>query len=142
MTPGVLAAFEKYSNSDATRYVDYWDGLAARTDAQLFRRFLFAFMSVHTTWESNVNGFQAISDFDAWRGSHQVFALVSYSPASGFTITAPSGSTSSAMTFGLPPLDSSVDRERLGSLIATVLKIRYLDSVRQRSRSPLSWPSP
>lgn len=62
MTPGVLAAFERYSNSDATRYVDYWDGLTARTDAQLFRRFLFAYCSVHTTWESNVNGFRAIQN--------------------------------------------------------------------------------
>ncbi len=70
MTPGVLAAFNDYSNSDATRYVDYWAGLEAKTDAQLFRRFLFAYMSVHTTWESNVNGFKAISDYEAWKGSH------------------------------------------------------------------------
>lgn len=68
MTPGVLAAFERYSNSDATKYVDYWDGLTARTDAQLFRRFLFAYCSVHTTWESNVNGFKAIADFKNWEG--------------------------------------------------------------------------
>lgn len=71
MTPGVLAAFERYSNSDAVRYVDYWDGLTARTDAQLFRRFLFAYCSVHTTWEGNVSGFRAITDFNAWRGSRE-----------------------------------------------------------------------
>lgn len=71
MTPGVEAAFRDISNSDAVAYSLYWDGLAARTDAQLFRRFLFAYMSVHTTWESNVNGYQAIKDHEGWLGSHQ-----------------------------------------------------------------------
>ena len=68
MTPGVEAAFRDYSNSEAVRYVEYWEGLTARTDAQLFRRFLFAYCSVHTTWEGNVSGYQAIKDFPAWRG--------------------------------------------------------------------------
>jgi hypothetical protein len=66
MTPGVESAFKDISNSDAVRYVDYWGGLAAETDADLFERFLFAFMSVHTTWESNVRGFKAIREFDRW----------------------------------------------------------------------------
>ncbi len=66
MTPAVEAAFEQYSNSDAYRYVDYWERMEARTDAQLFRRFLFAYMSVHTTWESNVTGYRAIADFEPW----------------------------------------------------------------------------
>jgi hypothetical protein len=71
LTPGVEAAFTKYSNSDAVRYVDYWEKLTARTDAELFRRFLFAYCSVHTTWEGNVNGYQAIKEHEEWLGSHQ-----------------------------------------------------------------------
>jgi hypothetical protein len=70
VTPVVVAAFRDISNSDATRYVDYWDGLSARTDAQLFRRFLFAYCSVHTSWEVNISGYKAIKDFEAWKGSH------------------------------------------------------------------------
>lgn len=69
VTPTVEAAFRDISNSDATRYALYWEGLEARTDAQLFQRFLFAYMSVHTTWESNVNGYNAIEDFEAWIGT-------------------------------------------------------------------------
>lgn len=69
MTPGVEEAFTKYSNCDAMRYVDYWDGLAARTPAQVFRRFLFAYCSVHTTWEGNISGYQAIKDFAPWRAN-------------------------------------------------------------------------
>lgn len=49
--------------------MDYWAGLEARTDAQLFRRFLFAYCSVHTTWEGNVNGFRAIENFEDWVGN-------------------------------------------------------------------------
>ncbi len=71
MTPTVESAFRDISNSDAVRYAHYWDDLTARTDAQLFRRFLFAYMSVHTTWESNVNGYAAIEGFEEWLGSHQ-----------------------------------------------------------------------
>lgn len=69
MTPTVEAAFRDISNSDAVKYALYWDGLTARTDAQLFRRFLFAYMSVHTTWESNVNGYNAIEGFEKWVGT-------------------------------------------------------------------------
>lgn len=68
MTPGVIDAFQNYRNCDAVRYVNYWDGLTARTPAQLFRRFLFAYCSVHTTWEGNVNGYRAIENFEAWKG--------------------------------------------------------------------------
>lgn len=68
MTPGVEEAFSSYTNDDAVRYVDYWDRLAARTDAQLFSRFLFAFCSVHTTWEGNVRGYKALKNFGSWVG--------------------------------------------------------------------------
>lgn len=66
MTPAVEAAFN-YRNCDVVRYVDYWERLTARTDAALFRCFLFAYCSVHTTWEGNVNGYQAIKDFERWQ---------------------------------------------------------------------------
>jgi hypothetical protein len=70
VTPAVREAFDSYSNSDAVRYVDYWDKLTAKTDAQLFQRFLFAFCSVHTTWEGNISGYKAIEEHEAWRDDH------------------------------------------------------------------------
>jgi hypothetical protein len=71
MTPGVRAAFTDFRNCDAVRYVDYWEKLEAKTPAQLFQRFLFAYCSVHTTWEGNINGYKAIKDHEAWLGDHQ-----------------------------------------------------------------------
>lgn len=71
MTPAVEGAFA-VRNCDVVRYVDYWDQLTARTDEDLFRRFLFAFCSVHTTWEGNCNGYNAIKDFEEWLGKEEV----------------------------------------------------------------------
>ena len=35
-------------------------------DTETFQRWLFAFMSVHTTWEANVKGYEAIKDWTNW----------------------------------------------------------------------------
>jgi len=41
----------------------YWDELTIRDDAEYFARWVFGIMSVHTTWESNVRGYnEAMSD--------------------------------------------------------------------------------
>jgi len=48
-------------------YHRYWDGLTVTSNADYFRRWLFAFCSVHTTWEGNVAGYQALRDL-AWLG--------------------------------------------------------------------------
>jgi len=66
MTPGVEAAFREYTNHEAFTYVDYWGSLEVGTNEALFQRFLFAYCSVHTTWEGNVRGYKALRDFKSW----------------------------------------------------------------------------
>ena len=42
---------------------DYWDDLKIKSHAECFKRWIFAVMSVHTTWESNVRGYNlAVKD--------------------------------------------------------------------------------
>ena len=42
---------------------DYWDKLKVDSHAECFKRWVFAIMSVHTTWESNVRGYNlAVKD--------------------------------------------------------------------------------
>jgi len=42
---------------------DYWDNLKIDSHAECFKRWVFAIMSVHTTWESNVRGYNlAVKD--------------------------------------------------------------------------------
>ena len=53
----------------APRYHAYFETLRPQTDADFFRRGLFAFASVHTTWEKNCDLFQALRDYPAWMGN-------------------------------------------------------------------------
>lgn len=42
---------------------DYWDNLKVDSHAECFKRWVFAIMSVHTTWEANVRGYNlAVKD--------------------------------------------------------------------------------
>jgi hypothetical protein len=47
-------------------YVDYWKSLIPKNDSDIFRRWLFAFMSVHTTWKDNIIGYNAVKDWWRW----------------------------------------------------------------------------
>lgn len=56
--------FDNLSLSLVKRETEYWDKLTIDSDAEYFNRWVFAIMSVHTTWESNVNGYNvAMQDF-------------------------------------------------------------------------------
>lgn len=55
--------FSSLSSSLVEKETKYWEDLTIRDDAEYFDRWVFAIMSVHTTWESNVRGYNdAMSD--------------------------------------------------------------------------------
>ena len=55
--------FSSLSSSLVEKETKYWEELTIRDDAEYFDRWVFAIMSVHTTWESNVRGYNdAMSD--------------------------------------------------------------------------------
>ena len=43
-----------------------WQRLKCTNDVEVFQRWLFAFCSVHTSYESNMRGYIAIKDFTEW----------------------------------------------------------------------------
>jgi len=47
-------------------YKNYWQSLAPKSDAECFQKWLFAFLSVHSSWESNVRGYKALKDWTQW----------------------------------------------------------------------------
>lgn len=47
-------------------YQNYWEDISPENDSQLFQRWLFSFMSVHTSWKSNITGYNAIKDWWTW----------------------------------------------------------------------------
>jgi len=58
--------FNSFKQEEVEQYKNYWQSVAPKTDTEVFQRWLFAFMSVHTTWERNVIGYEAIKDWTAW----------------------------------------------------------------------------
>ena len=49
------------------RYEEYWSSITPSNDSDVFRRWLFAYTSIHTTWESNVRAYNLIKNFEQWK---------------------------------------------------------------------------
>lgn len=47
-------------------YANYWESIAPKNEEEIFQRYLFAYCSVHTTFQGNIKGYQAIKDFSTW----------------------------------------------------------------------------
>jgi thermostable 8-oxoguanine DNA glycosylase len=47
-------------------YKDYWESVRPQNVDDIFRRYLFAYCSVHTTWKGNCSGYNAIKNFNEW----------------------------------------------------------------------------
>ena len=58
--------FTELDYSVVPAYVDYWNSVTPSNDTQVFQRWLFAFMSVHTSWKANMAGYLAIKDWWLW----------------------------------------------------------------------------
>lgn len=46
------------------KYTQYWESIKPVTVDDFFRRYLFAFTSVHSTWQSNVRGYLALKNLE------------------------------------------------------------------------------
>jgi thermostable 8-oxoguanine DNA glycosylase len=58
--------FETFPRDKVVSYKEYWESIKPQNHEDIFRRYLFSFMSVHTTWESNVKGYNAVKNFSEW----------------------------------------------------------------------------
>ena len=65
-TSTVESFFESIKDKDIESYNDYWGELKPQSESAAFKRYLFAFMSVHTTWKNNCKGYNAIKRFSRW----------------------------------------------------------------------------
>ena len=62
----VDALFNSFDSEEVEQYKSYWESIKPKNDTEVFQRWLFAFMSVHTSWESNVRGYEAVKDWTKW----------------------------------------------------------------------------
>lgn len=58
--------FKSFPKDKVVSYKEYWESIRPNNNDEIFRRYLFSFMSVHTTWKSNVSGYNAIKNFGDW----------------------------------------------------------------------------
>lgn len=75
--------FETIDHKRADRYYDYWLDLAPWTPREMFQSWLFAFMSVKTTWQLNVRGYNALKDL-TWLQSKSALHSAIRNSGAGF----------------------------------------------------------
>lgn len=64
--------FKNFPKDKVVSYQEYWESIRPQNDDDIFRRYLFAYMSVHTTWKSNVAGYNAIKNFSEWMDNKEL----------------------------------------------------------------------
>lgn len=58
--------FENFPRDRVVAYKEYWESVKPQNVDEIFRRYLFSYCSVHTTWQGNVKGYNAIKNFNEW----------------------------------------------------------------------------
>lgn len=59
--------FSSITAKERKAYSNYWGSIAPTDYLETFERWLFAFCSVHTSWEANVRGYEAIKPWFGWQ---------------------------------------------------------------------------
>ena len=54
--------FKSLRRDKVREYSDYWQGIQPQSSHDSFLRYVFAFMSVHTSWEANVVAYEKLKD--------------------------------------------------------------------------------
>lgn len=68
----VESFFNNIKTEDIEAESSYWKTVTPKDSNEIFQRWLFAFMSVHTSWESNLNGYNAIKHWTEWFNKPEV----------------------------------------------------------------------
>lgn len=63
-------ALAKLTITDVERYSQYWTTIQPKSHLEYYQRWLFSFLSVHTTWTSTVRGYELLKD-RAWAGNKE-----------------------------------------------------------------------
>jgi thermostable 8-oxoguanine DNA glycosylase len=58
--------FKDMPTDRVVSYKDYWESVRPQNVDDIFRRYLFSYCSVHTTWKGNCSGYNAIKNFNDW----------------------------------------------------------------------------
>lgn len=77
MNQQILDIFELAKNHPKrNQYVAYMDSITPHTPEEIFWRFVFAFMSIHSTYRSNLRGYQMLRNPGAWKNRECLLAAL------------------------------------------------------------------
>ena len=62
----IEAFFASITQAERDRHIALWNKLSCTNLNHVFQRYLFAFCSVHTTWENNIKGFSMLKNWYEW----------------------------------------------------------------------------
>ena len=65
-TEPVESFFDSIKKEESKFQFSYWNSLKPINDTEKFQRWMFAFMSVHTSWERNIIGYNSIKNWWDW----------------------------------------------------------------------------
>ena len=58
--------FNNFAKDRVDAYKEYWKSVRPQNHGDMFRRYLFAYCSVHTSWQGNCRGYNAIKNYEEW----------------------------------------------------------------------------
>lgn len=72
MTAQLQKVFDNLDQKKIAEYKTYWDNLSPKTDSDYYNRWIFSFLSVHTTWAANINSYLLLNEnAQAWLHNKQ-----------------------------------------------------------------------
>ena len=69
--------------SKISSYEEYWKSVSPTNSNEIFKRWLFAYTSIHSTWQSNVRTYNHIKNFEQWINDKTKLAELLYMSKGG-----------------------------------------------------------
>ena len=75
--------FSLQHQTKISSYEDYWKSISPTNSNEIFKRWLFAYTSIHSTWQSNVRSYNHIKNFEQGKDDKSKLAELLYISKSG-----------------------------------------------------------
>jgi thermostable 8-oxoguanine DNA glycosylase len=75
--------FSTKHQTKISSYEEYWKSISPTNSNEIFRRWLFAYTSIHSTWQSNVRSYNHIKNFEQWKNDKSKLAELLFLSKSG-----------------------------------------------------------
>lgn len=75
--------FSTKHQTKISSYEDYWKSISPTNSNEIFKRWLFAYTSIHSTWQSNVRSYNHIKNFEQWKDDKSKLAELLFLSKSG-----------------------------------------------------------